>query len=206
MPAPSAPLMGHGHTWPHRHAFIQKSPLSKLYFFLAGVKSKLTEQWWLPLKSFKSSIQLFSQKHSWNQKLSEHKYLPGLQLQTFWTTHPPEPGTENQTRKSTAWCWIVEALKSPFPDRSTISSGRAMRSPICPSSKEKHGIVWSWCFKGKGPETSVCHTSYKESYKWLKLPKVSSSQPFLPSLFHPTSFHRSTVIMMEKFELKVSSA
>lgn len=23
-PAPSAPLMGHSHTWPHRHAFIQK--------------------------------------------------------------------------------------------------------------------------------------------------------------------------------------
>lgn len=202
MPAPSAPLMGHGHTWPHRQDFIQKNLLC-----VSFTSSLQGLHWWLPLESFKFPIQLlFSEKHSWTQKLSEHTYLPGLQLQTFWTTHPSEPGAKNHIRKSTAWCRIAEALKSPFPDRSTINSSKARRSPTCPSSKEKHGIVGSWYFKCKGTEIfNVCYTSYKDSHKWLKPPKVSSSQPFFLSLFHPASFHRTTLIMMEKSGLKVSS-
>lgn len=97
---------------------------------------------------------LFSGKQSWTQKLSEHTYLPGLQLKTFWSTHPPEPGVENHTRKSTTWCWTVEALKSPFPGSSTVSSSRARRSSTCSSSKEKHRTVWSRGFKHMGTEIS----------------------------------------------------
>lgn len=52
---------------------------------------------------------------------------------------------------------------------------------------------------------SVLYFLQRVSHKQRKLPKVSSSQLFLPSLFHPTSLHRTTLIMMEDFELKVSS-
>lgn len=110
--------------------------------------SKPTAQWWLPLQVFwaSSSALAFWEAH--------------LNSNSFSTHIPPRAEAADVLKQSTAWAWSGESskevhclvpgcrsLKSTFPGNFTITSSRAKRSFICPSSKEKHGTAGSRGFK-----------------------------------------------------------
>lgn len=167
------------HLTPQTHSY------SKNLLWVSFTSSLQGLQWWLPLKSSKSSIQLlFSEKHNWTQKLSEYTHLPGLQLQTLWTTHPLKPGAKNHTRSPLLGAGLQKLWNPPFLIDLPSTPAESGDPLPAQAQRKKHGIVWSWCFKCKGAEIfSVCHTPTKSLTSDSSRPKWVQASPFFSPFF-----------------------